>query len=125
ACKTWPAALGLVWTEKARSIISPIRRGVCKCAPSAAAPWPIPPRPGPSSTNRSEHSSPPDHREEAMSFITAVRAWEVLDSRGTPTVEARVTCSDGAAGRAIVPSGASTGRAEAHELRDGDPQRYD
>jgi enolase len=49
----------------------------------------------------------------------------VLDSRGNPTVEVEVQCHDGAVGAAIVPSGASTGKFEARELRDGDPQRYD
>jgi enolase len=56
--------------------------------------------------------------------IAAVTAIEVLDSRGNPTVEVEVRLEDGAAGRAIVPSGASTGSHEAHELRDGDPKRY-
>jgi enolase len=56
--------------------------------------------------------------------IAAVRAREVLDSRGNPTVEVEVLCRGGARGRAIVPSGASTGRHEAVELRDGDPARY-
>ena len=56
--------------------------------------------------------------------IAAVEALEVLDSRGTPTVEVEVRLQDGATGRAIVPSGASTGSHEAHELRDGDPKRY-
>lgn len=60
-----------------------------------------------------------------MTRIAHVYAREVLDSRGLPTVEVEIRCSDGAIGRAIVPSGASTGRFEAHELRDGDPQRYD
>ncbi len=60
-----------------------------------------------------------------MSKIAKINAREVLDSRGNPTVEVDVFCSDGARGRAIVPSGASTGTAEAHELRDGDPLRYD
>lgn len=55
--------------------------------------------------------------------ITAVLAREVLDSRGRPTVEAEVHCGP-VAGRAIAPSGASTGRYEAHELRDGDETRY-
>ena len=50
--------------------------------------------------------------------ITAVRAREVLDSRGNPTVEAELHCAGGARGRAIVPSGASTGKHEAVELRD-------
>jgi enolase len=58
------------------------------------------------------------------SSITRVHAREVLDSRGNPTVEAEVHCDSGAWGRAIVPSGASTGRHEAAELRDGDPTRF-
>jgi enolase len=53
-----------------------------------------------------------------VSSISKIHAREVLDSRGKPTVEVEVTCSDGAFGRAIVPSGASTGQAEALELRD-------
>lgn len=52
--------------------------------------------------------------------IDRVHAREILDSRGNPTVEAEVTLASGASGRAIAPSGASTGRYEAHELRDGD-----
>ena len=56
--------------------------------------------------------------------ILTIHAREVLDSRGRPTVEVEVFCCDGAIGRAIVPSGASTGRHEAVELRDGDPARY-
>ncbi|HEY7326501.1 MAG TPA: phosphopyruvate hydratase [Gemmataceae bacterium] len=56
--------------------------------------------------------------------ICRVHAREVLDSRGNPTVEVEVHCSDGAWGRAIVPSGASTGRHEAVELRDGDALRH-
>jgi enolase len=56
--------------------------------------------------------------------IARVHARQVLDSRGNPTVEVEVTCRGGARGRAIVPSGASTGRHEARELRDGDPARY-
>ncbi len=56
--------------------------------------------------------------------IVRIHAREVLDSRGRPTVEVEVTCRDGARGRAITPSGASTGRHEAVELRDGDPTRY-
>lgn len=59
-----------------------------------------------------------------MVRIVHVHARQVLDSRGTPTVEAEVTLEDGTTGRAIVPSGASTGRHEALELRDGDPQVY-
>ncbi len=56
--------------------------------------------------------------------ITDVHAREVLDSRGNPTIEVEVTTED-AIGRAIVPSGASTGEYEAYELRDGDRKRYD
>jgi len=59
-----------------------------------------------------------------MTLIETITAREVLDSRGTPTVEAEVTLSGGASGWAIVPSGASTGAAEAVELRDGG-DRYD
>ena len=59
-----------------------------------------------------------------MSEIIDVFAREILDSRGNPTVEVDVTLADGATGRAAVPSGASTGAYEAHELRDGDPARY-
>jgi enolase len=56
--------------------------------------------------------------------ITRVHARQVLDSRGNPTVEAEVTLESGAFGRAIVPSGASTGEHEALELRDGDKSKY-
>ena len=59
-----------------------------------------------------------------MTYIDSIYAREVLDSRGNPTVEAQVTLLDGAAGRAIVPSGASTGVHEAWEKRDGDQDRY-
>ena len=59
-----------------------------------------------------------------MSGIRDVRAREVLDSRGNPTVEVDVTLEDGSTGRAAVPSGASTGAHEAVELRDGDKARY-
>jgi enolase len=59
-----------------------------------------------------------------MSNIADIHAREVLDSRGNPTVEAEVTLMDGSKGRAIVPSGASTGEHEAVELRDGDENRY-
>jgi enolase len=59
-----------------------------------------------------------------MSEIVDIRAREILDSRGNPTVEADVITADGALGRAAVPSGASTGSREALELRDGDKARY-
>ena len=57
--------------------------------------------------------------------IARVHAREVFDSRGNPTVEVEVHCHGGGFGRAIVPSGASTGRHEAVELRDGDQARFD
>lgn len=59
-----------------------------------------------------------------MSLIQNVFAREILDSRGTPTVEVEVTLTTGVRGRAAVPSGASTGAHEALELRDKDPKRY-
>ncbi len=59
-----------------------------------------------------------------MATISSVHAREILDSRGNPTVEVDVRLSDGAFGRAAVPSGASTGEHEAVELRDGDNKRY-
>jgi len=59
-----------------------------------------------------------------MSNISKIHGREVLDSRGNPTVEAEVWLADGAQGRAIVPSGASTGEHEAVELRDGDKKRF-
>src|SRR5579862_9718522 len=59
-----------------------------------------------------------------MSNIAAIHAREVLDSRGNPTVEAEITLANGTTGRAIVPSGASTGEHEAVELRDGDTNRF-
>ena len=59
-----------------------------------------------------------------MTNIAAIIGREVLDSRGNPTVEAEVQLADGATGRAIVPSGASTGEHEAVELRDGDNARF-
>src|SRR3954468_17094361 len=59
-----------------------------------------------------------------MTEIIDVHAREILDSRGNPTLECEVTVSGGSTGRAAVPSGASTGEHEAHELRDGDKARY-
>ncbi len=59
-----------------------------------------------------------------MPVIVDIYAREVIDSRGNPTVEVEVTTESGAFGRAIVPSGASTGEREALELRDGDKKRY-
>jgi enolase len=60
----------------------------------------------------------------SVSAISRVDAYECLDSRGFPTVGVQVTLSDGSTGTAQVPSGASTGEHEAHELRDGDKGRY-
>ena len=60
-----------------------------------------------------------------MSTIESVKAREILDSRGNPTLEVEVKLFDGAIGRAAVPSGASTGKYEAVELRDGDDSRFD
>lgn len=65
----------------------------------------------------------PDPRSQ-MTAIDTVHAREILDSRGNPTVEVDVLLDDGSLGRAAVPSGASTGTAEAVELRDGDTSRY-
>ncbi|MGQ9910270.1 MAG: phosphopyruvate hydratase [Candidatus Flexifilum sp.] len=59
-----------------------------------------------------------------MAVIERLTALEILDSRGNPTIKVTCTLADGTVGSASVPSGASTGRAEAHELRDGDPARY-
>ena len=60
----------------------------------------------------------------SSSSISGVRARQILDSRGNPTIEVEVTLESGAAGRAAVPSGASTGQFEAVELRDGDERAY-
>jgi enolase len=74
------------------------------------------------------NSLPHDHTTSQPvnmpSTIRTVRAREILDSRGNPTVEVEVTLNDGTIGRAAVPSGASTGAHEAVELRDGDKSRY-
>src|SRR5262252_3517326 len=59
-----------------------------------------------------------------MSAIKEIKAREILDSRGNPTIEVDVTLKSGARGWAAVPSGASTGTREALELRDGDKKRY-
>src|SRR6201986_3099044 len=59
-----------------------------------------------------------------MSNIIEIRARQILDSRGNPTVEVEVIAESGAVGRAAVPSGASTGVHEAVELRDGDKKKY-
>jgi enolase len=65
-----------------------------------------------------------DRTLRPMSVIAALRAREIIDSRGNPTLEAECLLDDGSLGRAAVPSGASTGEHEALELRDGDKSRY-
>src|SRR6516225_11296050 len=70
--------------------------------------------------------APPDGRITMPAFNVAdLSALEILDSRGRPTVAVTVRLADGAAARAGVPSGASTGSREAVERRDGDPDRYE
>jgi enolase len=72
-----------------------------------------------------KHELPESRSEDNyMSNIAAIHAREVLDSRGNPTIEAEVFLADGSMGRAIVPSGASTGEHEAVELRDEDTNRF-
>ena len=78
--------------------------------------------PRPAQDSKATHSE--KHKHHPMTNIGDIHAREVLDSRGNPTVEAEVQLSNGAVGRAIVPSGASTGEHEAVELRDGDSRRY-
>ncbi len=73
------------------------------------------------SNSRSSSSRPP---ARSSAKISNIRAREILDSRGNPTLEVDVLLMDGVLGRAAVPSGASTGIHEALELRDGDPKRY-
>jgi enolase len=65
-----------------------------------------------------------ERQRDSMTEIASIRAREILDSRGNPTVEADVVLEDGTRGRAAVPSGASTGEHEAVELRDGDKKHY-
>jgi enolase len=71
-----------------------------------------------------ESKSSERERHKSMSNIAQIRGRQVLDSRGNPTVEAELWLDDGSIGRAIVPSGASTGEHEAVELRDDDKQNY-
>src|SRR6202795_3398545 len=81
------------------------------------------PNPGRVVVDNDSNSSEKE-RHKSMSNIAEIRGRQVLDSRGNPTVEAEVWLDDGSIGRAIVPSGASTGEHEAVELRDGDKQNY-
>jgi enolase len=69
-------------------------------------------------------SAKKERQRDSMTEIASIRAREILDSRGNPTVEADVFLEDGTRGRAAVPSGASTGEHEAVELRDGDKKHY-
>jgi len=71
---------------------------------------------------KNNHPSPKGGRN--MAIIVEVTAREILDSRGNPTVEVEILLESGDRGRASVPSGASTGKHEALELRDKDPKRY-
>src|SRR5690349_22754131 len=75
-------------------------------------------------SNESRVSGDSGEIETGMTNIAEIRGRQVLDSRGNPTVEAEVWLGDGTVGRAIVPSGASTGEHEAVELRDGDETNY-
>jgi enolase len=70
------------------------------------------------------YTNPDEKESNLMSNIAAIHARQVLDSRGNPTVEAEVFLTDGSMGRAIVPSGASTGEHEAVELRDDDTNQF-
>src|SRR6266545_7276425 len=105
------------------AVVASIPRGVGGTA-SDRRKRPLPGE-GPVISSRAARSSPPSPppRSEgifmAMVGIELILAREVLDSRGNPTLECEVQLEDGALGRAIVPSGASTGRFEAVELRDG------
>jgi len=78
----------------------------------------------PSPAVRADGIEPSEGTNVTATAIESVWAREILDSRGNPTVEVDVALRDGSRGRAVVPSGASTGAAEAVELRDGDKARY-
>ena len=81
-------------------------------------------RPGAVVVDDDTKNIPDKENHKHMSNIAEIRGRQVLDSRGNPTVEAEVWLQDGSKGRAIVPSGASTGEHEAVELRDGDSSVY-
>jgi enolase len=76
------------------------------------------------SIRRTEEFQPVKVKQMSASTILSIKAREILDSRGNPTVAAKIILTGGAVGTAFVPSGASTGTHEALELRDGDPERY-
>ena len=117
------------------SFATHLLRGRAPCATSRSS-WATPTSPPPSSipsspTSTCARSTTAPTRAPAKpsampadTAIAGIRAREILDSRGNPSVEADVQLSAGAFGRAAVPSGASTGSHEAVERRDGDPQRY-
>src|SRR6187431_2507251 len=67
---------------------------------------------------------PPQNSYRSRMKITRVEAYQILDSRGNPTIETEVVLEDGSRGRGLTPAGASTGQFEALELRDGDPCRF-
>lgn len=73
---------------------------------------------------KTDKASVSQNQEQTMSTIVDIKAHEILDSRGNPTIAAKVILEGGASGCAKVPSGASTGQLEALELRDGDKSRY-
>src|ERR1700722_12949887 len=93
-----------------------------KCRPFAGSP--IRPSAGWRACGRSASQPRSPDGEPSMAAIAELIAREILDSRGNPTVEVDVLLESGAAGRAAVPSGASTGEHEAIELRDGDKKRF-
>jgi enolase len=96
---------------------SPLRRWAVQLTPIYHLP------PAPRSQSRDERAT--EHVVKTMSFgIVAIDAFEILDSRGYPTLRVFVRLESGHLGIASVPAGASTGRHEAIELRDGDPSRY-
>src|SRR3989449_3747971 len=135
ACRSFPCTC----TTASRSC----PRAGCGCTRGRSGSWSasrFPPRACPSTTGRGSPSAPappcsrsgraltrgtaPARVGATMSTIISVHAREILDSRGNPTIEADGTLASGAAGRAAVPSGASTGEHEAVELRDGDQKRF-
>src|SRR5262249_8034591 len=129
------ATRGAFWSEPARAV--PVRPGPGAGVVPARRRGGRRVRPGKGSERRHRPaaatlSRPPDRlirssfpirRSRTVASIEAVRAREILDSRGNPTVEVEVVLDDGTLSRAAVPSGASTGAFEAVELRDGD-DRY-
>src|SRR3989442_11947579 len=114
ACRSFPCTCTTASRSCPRACPSTTGRG----SPSAPAP------PCSRSGRALTRGTAPARVGATMSTIISVHAREILDSRGNPTIEADVTLASGAAGRAAVPSGASTGEHEAVELRDGDQKRF-